>query len=146
MWICITMKKIRLFNWFVLEIWLIKKPCNLIDWEHFSPYLRNKNFIKYGICAGTPQKKTVFGPFSLFWGQIIFYKIRLRHAQLHMGFNRLQLLSAANARGKKNLVHIFFNLHVLSIIQISWVVTVIEHHQNFWHEFLLSISFQIPIL
>ena len=26
-----------------------KKPCNLIDWEHFCPYLRNQNFPKYGI-------------------------------------------------------------------------------------------------
>ena len=47
--------KIRLFHWFVLEIWLIKKSCNLIGWEHFGPYLRNKNFSKYGICAGTQQ-------------------------------------------------------------------------------------------
>ena len=41
MWICINMQKIRLFHWFVLEIWLIKKSCNLIGWEHFGPYLRN---------------------------------------------------------------------------------------------------------
>ena len=53
MWICINMQKIRLLHWFVLEIWLIKKSCNLIGWEHFGPYLRNQNFPKYGICAGT---------------------------------------------------------------------------------------------
>ena len=44
--------KIRLFHWFVLEIWLIKKSCNLIGWEHFGPYLRNQNFPTYEICPG----------------------------------------------------------------------------------------------
>ena len=34
--------------------WL-KKSCNLIGWEHFRPYLRDKTFPKYGICAGTQQ-------------------------------------------------------------------------------------------
>ena len=47
-------KKIRLFHWFVLKIWLIKKSCNLIDWEHFGPYLRNKNFSRiWGLCRNT---------------------------------------------------------------------------------------------
>ena len=41
-------------------IWLIKKPCNLIGWEHFGPYLRNQNFPKYGICAGTQQILQIF--------------------------------------------------------------------------------------
>ena len=50
------MQKVRLFYQFVQEIWLIKKPCNLIGWRDFGPYLRNKNFPKYGICAGTQQK------------------------------------------------------------------------------------------
>ena len=50
--ICINMQKIRLFHWFALEIRLIKKSCILIGWEHFVPYLRNKNFPKYGIDAG----------------------------------------------------------------------------------------------
>ena len=54
------MQKIRLFHWFVLEIWLIKKSCNLIGWEHFGPYLRNKNFPKNGICAGTHQIIYIF--------------------------------------------------------------------------------------
>ena len=52
-WIYINIQKIRLFHWFVLEIWLIRKSCNLIGWEHFGWYLRNQNFPKYGICAGT---------------------------------------------------------------------------------------------
>ena len=43
-----------------LEIWLIKNSCNLIGWEHFGPYLRNQNFLKNGICAGTLQKIQVF--------------------------------------------------------------------------------------
>ena len=47
------MQKIRLFNCFVLKVWLIKKTCNLIGCEHFGQYLRNQNFPKYGICAGT---------------------------------------------------------------------------------------------
>ena len=55
MWICINMQKIRLFYWFPLEIWLIKKSCNLFGWEQFGPYLRNKPFPKYGICAGILQ-------------------------------------------------------------------------------------------
>ena len=37
MWICINMQKIRLFHWFILKIWLIKKSCNLTHWEHFEP-------------------------------------------------------------------------------------------------------------
>ena len=45
----------RLFDWSVKEIWLIKKSCSLIGWEHFGPYLRSKNFPKYLICAGTQQ-------------------------------------------------------------------------------------------
>ena len=52
-WIYINIQKIRLFHWFVLEIWLIRKSCNLIGWEHFGSYLRNQNLPKYGICAGT---------------------------------------------------------------------------------------------
>ena len=51
MWICVNIWKIRLFHWFVLEIWLIKKSCNLISWEHFGPYLRNKNF--HNLCRNT---------------------------------------------------------------------------------------------
>ena len=53
MWIFTNMQKIRLFHYFVLEIWLIKKSCNLIGWEHFSQYLRNKNFPKYGMFLET---------------------------------------------------------------------------------------------
>ena len=56
----INMQKIRLFHWFVLEIWLIKKSCNLIGGEHFGPYLRNKNFPNYWICAGTQQIRYIF--------------------------------------------------------------------------------------
>ena len=44
MWICINMQKIRIFHWFVLETWLIKKSCNLIGWEHIGLCLRNKIF------------------------------------------------------------------------------------------------------
>ena len=39
----------------VLEIWLIKKSCNLIGWEHFGSSLWKKIFPKYGICAGSQQ-------------------------------------------------------------------------------------------
>ena len=53
-------KKIRQFHWFALEIWLIKKSCNVIVREHFGPYLRNKNFPKYEICAGTQQIIYIF--------------------------------------------------------------------------------------
>ena len=28
--------------------------------EHFGPYLRNKNFPKYGICAGSQQIIKIF--------------------------------------------------------------------------------------
>ena len=44
------MQKIRLLYWFVLEIWLVKKSCNLIGWEHFDPYLWNKNFAGLDNC------------------------------------------------------------------------------------------------
>ena len=75
MWICINMqKKIRLFHWFVLEISSIKKSCNLIGWEHFSPYLKlcwnTTNIINFHYRTNSVQitkffnkfKKTVFGP------------------------------------------------------------------------------------
>ena len=55
MQICINMQKIRMFHWFVLEIWLIKKSYNLNGWEYFGPYLRKQNFPKYEICAETPN-------------------------------------------------------------------------------------------
>ena len=65
---------------------------NLISWEHFGPCLRNKRFSQIkGLCWNTAnninfhyrinsveindqifqyiKKKTVFGPFSQFWGQ-----------------------------------------------------------------------------
>ena len=58
--ISINMQKIRLLHWFVLEKWSIKKSCNLIGWEHFGPYLRNKNFPKYGIYAGAKQIISIF--------------------------------------------------------------------------------------
>ena len=52
--------KMRLFYRFLLEIWLIKKSCNLIDWEHFGPYLRDKNLPKQGVCVGTQQIIYIF--------------------------------------------------------------------------------------
>ena len=59
MLICINIYKIRLFHWFVLEILLIKKSCNLIGWEYFGQYLRNKNFHKYvGICRNIANNIT----------------------------------------------------------------------------------------
>ena len=39
---------------FFLEIWLFQKSY-LVGLEHFGPNLRNLNFPKYGICAGTQQ-------------------------------------------------------------------------------------------
>ena len=60
MWIWLSMWKIRLFHWFVLEIRLIKESWNLIGWKHFGPYLRNKNFPKYGVFAGTQQIIWIF--------------------------------------------------------------------------------------
>ena len=44
-----------LVNLFWRYFWLIKKSCSLIDWEHFGPYLRDKNFPKYRICAEDGQ-------------------------------------------------------------------------------------------
>ena len=56
MWIFINMQKNRLFYWFVLEIWLIKKFCNLIGWEHFGPYLWDKR-IPWDLCRNTANNK-----------------------------------------------------------------------------------------
>ena len=52
MWACINMQK----NQAILMI-CSGESCNLIGWEHFGPYLRNKNFPKYWICAGTQLTK-----------------------------------------------------------------------------------------
>ena len=66
MWTCINMQKIRPFCWFFMEIWLSKKSCNQIGWEHFGPYLGNKTFPKYGIfCAWTQQILKVFIPIQI---------------------------------------------------------------------------------
>ena len=50
LWIYINMQKIKLFHWFVLKVWFIKKPCHFTEWEQF---LKNNFFSKYGTCAGT---------------------------------------------------------------------------------------------
>ena len=75
--ICITMQK-KLINWFVKEIWMIKNSCNLMDWEHFGQYLRNKIFSKYGICARTHQILYFMAPFYG-WGSTevftFYYKV-----------------------------------------------------------------------
>ena len=58
-----TCKKITLCHRFVLEILLINNILRS-DWlRRFWPYLRNLNFPKYGICAGTQHlgsKKSYF--------------------------------------------------------------------------------------
>ena len=41
-------KKLRYFHWFVLEIRLIKKSCNLIDWGYSGPYLWKNLFPNMG--------------------------------------------------------------------------------------------------
>ena len=42
--ICINKQKIRLFHWFALEMWSIKKSCNLTGWGDFGQYLRSNKF------------------------------------------------------------------------------------------------------
>ena len=34
---------------------LIEKSCNLTGQEHFGPYLRNQNFLKYEICSNIQE-------------------------------------------------------------------------------------------
>ena len=64
-----------LFHWFILAIWFIKKSYNLIGWEHFGPYLINKNFPKYRICAGTWQiRNPAFGPFCVHFPNFLVQK------------------------------------------------------------------------
>ena len=48
------------FAQFALKKYFIKKPWNLIGWEHFGLNLRNKIFPKYRICAGTKQIINIF--------------------------------------------------------------------------------------
>ena len=81
-WISIYPQKLKLFQWFVvMEIWLFKKCCNLIGWEDFSPYLRNKNFPKYGICVGTHRRvaKSISG--------------RVRFSNFRAGFQKNYMLN-----------------------------------------------------
>ena len=54
------MLMINLFHLVALEIQMIWKSCNLIGWEHLGPYLKNKSFPKYGICAQTQQIIQIF--------------------------------------------------------------------------------------
>ena len=51
--------KIRLFHWFVLDVWLIKKSCNLISWEHFGPYLKYKNYCRWSKKIINSEKKNI---------------------------------------------------------------------------------------
>ena len=83
---CINMQKIRQFPWFVLEIWLIKKSCHLIGWEHYGPYLRNKNFPKYGTCAGTQQTIKIFIIKQIQWKFIIKFFNKFKKTQLSVHF------------------------------------------------------------
>ena len=111
MWTCIHMQKIRLFHSSVTEIWLIKKSCNLIGWEHFGPYLRNKNFPYYSIAqehskymfsllnkfsknqwpnfvihSKSPILRSFLVHFFNFLGKKNISKKFGCHTQLHMGF------------------------------------------------------------
>ena len=71
LWICIIMQKINLLYLFVLEKWLIsKKISNLIAWEHFGLYLRNKIFPRHRICAATQQIISIFIIEQIQWKSI----------------------------------------------------------------------------
>ena len=47
--------KYQLISLISFGVWSIEESYNRIGWQHFDTYLRNKNFSKYGICAGTQQ-------------------------------------------------------------------------------------------
>ena len=47
MFIC--MPKINFIVHFFLEILHFKESCNLIDWQHFGPWLENQNFVRHAI-------------------------------------------------------------------------------------------------
>ena len=79
----INMQKIRLFH---LEIWLIKKSCNLIGWEQFGSHLRNKNFPKYGICVWTQQ--IMKQNFSEIWD---LYMNTAQNENLHYSTNSVKI-------------------------------------------------------
>ena len=86
MWICINMQKLQMFHLFALDlIWLIKKSCNLLGWEHCDTYLKNEIFAKYfhhrtnsvkiHDQVFNKLKKPYFWPiFSIFGGKNFFPK------------------------------------------------------------------------
>ena len=43
------MPKINFIIHFFLEILHFKESCNLIDWQHFGPWLENQNFVRHAI-------------------------------------------------------------------------------------------------
>ena len=59
--------------WLALEIWLIKKPRNLIGYEHFELYLRDLPI--YGIWAGTQQIIEIFITEQISKNEQIFNKL-----------------------------------------------------------------------
>ena len=96
-----TCKKIRLFHWFVLEISSIKKSCNLIGWEHFSPYLKlcwnTTNIINFHYRTNSVQITKFFNKLKSFWPIVgtfpnfwerkkISRKICFCYTQLHIDF------------------------------------------------------------
>ena len=60
---------------FFLEILYSKEHCNLVGHQHFSPYLRNQNFARYGT-ADKISIKTLFFIFDYFQEQLMkrFFK------------------------------------------------------------------------
>ena len=115
--LCEFLSKCKKSDYFTDLFWRygwLKKSCNLIGWEHFGPYLWNKNFAGLDNCrilqrivqdrannisfyyrinsvnfSINPKNRfwSIFGPFPQFSGQKKFpEKIRLCRAQLHIGF------------------------------------------------------------
>ena len=109
MWICINMQKIRVFHWFVLEICLIKKFCNLIDWEHFGPYLWNINFPKF---SNKLKKNLFFDPFWAHFPNLWSKKICLENPAL----------PSTTSHG------------ILAPCQISEKKLMIQFQENTWRE------------
>ena len=55
-----TCKKLGYFIDLLWRYGWLKIFCNLIGWEYFGPYIKNKNFPKYGIYAGMQKILEVF--------------------------------------------------------------------------------------
>ena len=100
----------------------LKKSSNLIGWEHFGLYLKNKIFPKNRICAGTQQI------ISIFITEQIPYKSMTK---LFLQFKKPYFWHVSLILGAKKLFPKIFGSVMYSLIRVS--TTVLKFRKTYWY-------------